>query len=249
MNRVNRNLGALALAVACGVAGGCNGTDDGRRMGDDAGQIVGEVARSVKVDRTTVNQDGRVRYWIENISGQDQEDLVWSVTFHLPPEVKDGLEVPEQGEVTSERGLVLYKDDKARLVEAECPNWTEIRARGKKILSTTLNLQVQQPVPTIARNATERGTVFDGGRLECVGMDPDDLLGKDSTWIEFENVSSRKLLDLELQYVFAGAAARTKWKSIPALAPGQRARVEVDLRGLGLGTDRDFMVKVRQQAL
>lgn len=242
----------LALALAAVPMWGCAAPGDGGgrgAVGDAAGQVIApdNVARIQSVDRSTASRDGRAKYVIENVSGADQEDLVWSVTFWFPPEIRDGIEMPEVSETTGERALVLLRGEK-KAVDALCPDFQRYAAAQKPVLGTRINLQVQQPILTVPRNSDgSPGTRFVANKLECVGM-IDDLYGQSSLWIEFENVSATKLTDLELQIVFPSSGARTKWKSIPSLAPGQRSRIDVDLGGVDVG-DRSFTVKVRQQAL
>jgi hypothetical protein len=219
--------------------------------GDAEGAVLsfgGEpLARIVKKDTSQLGS-GKVRYVLENVSGQNQEDLVWSVSFSLPPgKMTSEIQMREQVETTSERYIVLFKNDKEKALEAECPNFDPSRP----IRGTQLRLGIDAPAMTFARGSDgTSGTRFYGGRVECVGISGEDGLYNDppALWIEFENVSDRKVSDLELQVVFTDTNGRTKWKGLPSMAPGARTRVDVDLAGVDMG-GRAFLVKVRQKAL
>lgn len=233
---------AALAAAACGSSGGGGGS---QYASDAVGQLVApdQVVRIVELDRAELEKDGRVRYRVENVSGKDQLDLVWSVTFQFPSEVRDGMVMPEVSETTSEMPLKLLAGGKSEMLVATCPNYARYASAKIPVLATRLNLQVEEPVRTVARGADGTpGTVFLSGKIECVGME-NDLYGKSVLWLEFQNVTQTRLPPFEVQAVFPETGARTKRKSGSALEPGQRTRVELELDGLDLG-DREFAVKV-----
>jgi hypothetical protein len=241
---------ALALsAAACQSNGDGGGGGGGARSGSDAeGAVLGGGAvRIGKIDRSAAATSGVARYWVDNISGTDQEDLVWSVTFTFPPAKGGGdIELAEEAETTSEKTLVLLRGETAKLLEAQCAAFESRRQAGQAVTGTRLNVMSNPPVLTLARAPGHPGTRF-LGKIECVGQS-DVWASNDEMTIEFENVSTSKAADLEVQVVFTDTRARTAWKAIPPIAPGARAKVVVDLRGVDMGA-RDFLVKVRQQAL
>lgn len=240
-------LAAAFAAAGCGSSGGETGGGGGG-PNDQPGDIVEfggqQVARIVSVDRGTARQDGKVRYVIENVSGRDQEDLVYSVTFAFPPGAMGGdIAMQYELDTTVERGFALFSNDRSKALDAVMPE----ASRAGALLGTKLNLAIEPPALTMSRSASGPGTRFVGNRLECVGQapfedDPSEL------WLEFENVSNQKLSNLEVQILFVDTKARTKWKSMPTVNPGERKRVNPDIRGLDAG-DRRFLVKVRQAAL
>lgn len=234
----------MGLALAACQSNG-EGDGGGVRTGNDAeGAVLIDAVRIAKIDRSTVNQDGKVRYWVDNISGTDQDDLAWSVSFLFPPQKSD-VSVTETAETTSERSLTLLRGDANKLLEAQCGAFAEMKARGQPVLGTRLNVAFSPPVMTLARDANTAGTRF-LGKIECVGQS--NVWEGDQLVLEFENITNAKVSDLELQVVFVDTRAKSKWRAIPAMGPGQRAKVAVDLKGLDMGS-RDFLVKVRQQAL
>ena len=242
-----RALAAAALALcaaACASSEGPAGPDE-RYVSDAPGQLVppDDVVKIVEADRSALEKDGRVRYRIENISGRDQPDLVWSVTFQFPAEVREGVALPEVAETSSETALRLVAGGKSEVLEATCPNYARYATAKIPVLATRFNLAREEPVRTVARSADGTpGTQFLSNKIECVGMTP-DLYGQKIFWLEFQNVSTSKTAPFEVQAVFPSSTARTKKKTGPALEPGQRARVELDLEGVDTG-DREFTVKV-----
>ena len=245
-----RALAAAALALcAAACASGEGGGGGGSKFANDAaGQLVppDEIVKIVEADRAGLEKDGRVRYRIENVSGRDQPDLVWSVTFHFPSEVREGVAMPEVSETSSETALKLVAGGKSEVLEATCPNYGRYAAAKIPVLATQFNLAREEPVRTIARSADGTpGTLFLSGKVECVGMSP-DLYGQKTLWLEFQNVSTAKIAPFEAQAVFPSGGQqnnRTKKKTGPSLEPGQRGRVELDLDGVDMG-DREFTVKV-----
>lgn len=264
------SLHRLALPALCvllaAAAGGC--ASDGEpdddpgasgatrlRGGSDAeGTVLAGAVRITRIDRGTMNQDGKVRYTIENVSGVDQEDLAWSVSFVYPKgDSERDLGVSAVEETTAEKSLVLLRGEKNKVLDAQCGAFADRKARGQQITGTHLNVAPNPPVMTMARDADkgQPGTRFATGRIECVGM-TDIWAPDEQITLEFENVSASKVANLELQVVFIDAAgkpiSRSKWRAIPSMAPGARAKTTVELQGLDMG-DRSFNVKVRQQAL
>jgi hypothetical protein len=252
MNRSTprRLLGAAACALA-GLLAACESNGGGGapgRTGSDAeGTVLAEGVRIASIDRSAMAGEGRVTYRVDNVSGRDLDDLVWSVTFVFPRRSGMGdIQVEEETETTAERPLGLQRGEQGRAVVAVCGAFAERRAMGQQAIGTRLNVASNPPVLTVARAADGTpGTRFAANRIECVGQS-DIWADAESLTIEFENVSGQKVTDLEVQAVFVDTKARTKWKAIPSMAPGQRAKATLDLRGLDLG-GRDFLVNVRMQ--
>lgn len=251
-----RVLAAAALAAgaaACGVIEGGNDGPGTGGSGDNTDDSVGYVlppdgvVKIVEIDRKELQTAGKVRYRVENISGSEQADLVWSVTFVFPPEERGEFLLPEVTEPTSEFPLKLVAGGRSEMLEVVCPNWSKYAQAGTKVKATRLNLAREEPVPARARTGSEPGTYFLSGKIECVGMS-DDLYGQTTLWIEFENVTGSKLPPFEVQAVFAITGARTPKRVGPGLEAGQRGKVELDLAGLDLG-DRSFAVKVNFRRL
>lgn len=253
-------------ALLAAASGGCatdgdSGDEPGggaaartRGGSDSEGALLGDAVRITAIDRSTMNTDGKVRYTVENVSGVDQEDLAWTVSFVFPMgESERELGVSAAEETTAEKSLVLLRGEKNKVLEAQCGAFGDRRARGQQVTGTHLNVTTNQPVMTTARRPETGtpGTRFATGRIECVAMS-DIYAPGDQLTIEFENVSTTKVGNLELQVVFIDAAgkaiSRSKWRAIPAMAPAARAKATVDLAGLDMG-DRSFLVKVRQRAL
>lgn len=246
-------LRAVALAAIAACAAACASTDDengspGNRGPNDAeSAVLAESVQIARVDRSTVNKDGKVRYYVDNISGSDQEDLAWSVSFVFPRgESSSEISVSAEEETTAEKSLILLRGERNKVLEAECGAFAERRSRGQSVIGTRLNMIPNPPVLTLARAPDgSPGTRF-LGRIECVGQS--SIWDGDQLVLEFENVSGGKVTNLELQVVFVDTRAKSKWRAIPPLAPGQRGKVAVDLKGIDMG-ERSFLVKVRQQAL
>ena len=253
---MGRAVAAAALAAAAAACGGIVGGNEGNAGGnggpvtDDAvGKVLppDSVVRILEIDRSQLQTAGKVRYRVENVSGSEQPDLMWSVTFVFPPEESGELLLPDVKESTAEMPLRLVADGRSEFLEAVCPNWTKYSTAGTQVEATRLNMQVEEPVPARARSGSEPGTYFVAGKLECVGMS-DDLYGESTLWLEFENVTATRLPPFEVQAVFGERRVRTPKKGGPGLDPGQRARVELDIAGLDLG-DRSFAVKVNFRGL
>ncbi len=245
------SLGACASGGEGGGGGAATGGYDqaGSRVGDVGGSA---IARVVSVDTSALQTEGKVKYVIENATGTDLEDLLYSVSFHFPPgKVQDEIQVTEEQEASSERPLTLYKNDRQKVIEAVCPNWGGPTRVGK-VRGTSLMIQNEPPVPVLPRTATDSGTRLFNNRLECTAIATRDELDAETPrlWVELENTDAqkRKAADLEIQVVFPNGGTRTKWKSVPTIQPGGRVKVDLDLRGVELG-DKEFLVKVRPQAL
>ena len=239
----------LALSAAACASPDGGGGGSAMRTGSDAeGAVLVDAVRVVKIDRSEMGTAGRVKYTVDNVSGADQEDLVWSVTFTFPPKRATGegeIELPEESETTAERPLRILRGETGRVLDAVCGAFGERTARGQPVLGTRLNVSSNPPVLTLARTASSQGTRFANNRIECVAQS-DIWASAESLTIEFENVSNAKVSDLEVQVLFTDSKARSKWKPLPSMGPGQRAKATLDIRGLDLGS-RDFLVKVRQQ--
>lgn len=251
-----RRLASAAFCVAAAVSlGACQSDGDheggggGRSSSDAEGALLADAVRIVKIDRAAVNTEGRVRYTVDNVSGVDQEDLTWSVSFLFPPrQGESDIAVAEESETTSERSLVMLRGDSGKVLDAVCGAFNERRAAGQPVIGTRLRVAKNEPAFPMARAPGSQGTRF-LNKLEMVSVsniedatDPTELV------LEFENFSGGKVSELEVQAVFPRSGMRTKWKALPAAGPGQRTRAVLDLRGVNIG-DRQFLVKVRQQDL
>jgi len=219
-------------------------------VGDSVGDVVApdRVVRIVEIDRSALEREGRIRYRVQNVSEREQPDLVWTVTFEFPPDARSGWVRPHVAEVTSEMPLRLVSGGRSELLEAVCPNFERYVEMGTPVVATRLHVQVESPVPTRPRSRDgTRGTIFLSGNIECVGM-LEDLHRQESMWIDFENVSQARLPPFEVHAVFTSTKARTPKSGGPALAPGARCRVVLDLRGVD-GSDSWFAVKVNYRRL
>lgn len=238
-------LAATVLAAAACASNGGGGKTGTPQMGDVAGtEALKGVVRIAKVDR---GPDGKVTYYLENISGKLQEDLTYRVYFTYPGGGQGAIEVREFTEISPERDLVLLKGDTAKAV-------TEPNPDPKRTVQTTkIEVQDSPPVGVVARDASGSGTPLLNGALECVGLSPEeDRFGDSPTlWIEVENVSGKAISGLEAKAVFVGSADKkqSKWTGVKDLKPGARARVEFNLAGLGRLSTYTFFVKIRQQSL
>ncbi|MCE9634739.1 MAG: hypothetical protein K8T90_03450 [Planctomycetes bacterium] len=248
---------AVALCAASAVSlGACASDGDGgssggggRSSSDAQGALLADAVRIASIDRNAVNTEGRVRYVVDNVSGADQEDLTWSVSFLFPPrQVESDISVAEESETTSERSLVMLRGDAGKVLDATCAAFNERRAAGQAVIGTRLRVAKNEPAFPMARSAGSPGTRF-LNKLEMVAVsniedasDPTELV------LEFENISGSKASELEVQAVFPRSGMRTKWRALPAAGAGQRTRAVLDLRGVNIG-DRQFLVKVRQQDL
>lgn len=238
----------LILLGACASNGG--GAEGGAGNGHPTGgDVDGKIALPgvVRIAKVAHAPDGKVTYYLENISGKVQEDLTYWIDFSYPAVGNGAIEIREDHRVTPERDLVLLKSDLDKPVTESNPE------PGKKVESTKITVQDSPPVAVVARDASGSGTPLLNGALECVGLSPEeDRFGDSPTlWIEVENVSGKAISGLEAKAVFVGSADKkqSKWTGVKDLKPGARARVEFNLAGLGRLSTYTFFVKIRQQSL
>jgi hypothetical protein len=239
---------ALAAALAGCKAGGQTTSASGRI--DSAGEPLPGIVKIVGVDS---GADGRITYRLENISGKVQEDLSYRIAFRYPETETSAFKLYEW-DAAPLRDLVLLKSDTAKEVSADNPR------PGQKVLETKLTVENTPPVDTVARagGAAGTGTLFLERSLECTAMANEDEVRAGTLWIELENVSSKKVSEMEARVVFidivdrAGTSrkqAETKWTPLADLDPGARGKVNFDLSGLGRVGSYKFLVKIRQQSL
>lgn len=207
------------------------------------------LARVVEIDTSRLAAAGIAGYVVDNVSDRDHEDLEFTITYHFSPTPQAGPLTMNDVEATAERPLTLFRSDRRKRLDGTCPGWTPERAT--RLRGTTLRLVDSLPAALIARGPGPGTTLFNG-RLECIAMATAGELDSPSPrlWVELENIDprSRRASDLEAQAVFPSTGARTKWKSVPTIAPGQRARVEFDLKNVPMG-DRECALKIRPQTL
>lgn len=246
----------VAVAALVPLLAGCQGGSAGPvvidtdSMSDRAGdEPLPSIVRIKSVDRAP---DGTARYVVANISGRDQEDLAYFISFFFPspPEEDDRVAIKKLGdrETTPQRDLVLLRGTE-REISAQNPR------PGAPCLGTTIDVVNNEAVPVVMR-ADTAGTLFLNKSLECVAMSgEDDLRVSKKLWLEFENVSGRPVSEIEAKAQFhdPGAAnakvAETKWMTLRDVQPQQRTRVEFDLSALPRLSNTIFLVKIRQQSL
>ncbi len=98
-------LAPLALVAAAFAVQGCNSTGGGgggttgssapnvatSSEGDSEGDVLaGGRLRIARIDASTLNTDGTVRYFLENLSGKLEEDIIYSVQFFHPAAADTG---------------------------------------------------------------------------------------------------------------------------------------------------------------
>ena len=256
---------SLALALALLVPAGCaatpaaEGTAATEFSSDAAGdQPVPGVVRIDRVDRSTLATDGTVRYYLDNVSGEDQENLTARVIFYYPPTQQSDIALPFDTDVTEEKSIALFRGQGGFEFAAASRAFTERQAAGESILATRIELIVEELVQTVARDDTSPGTLLLNGQLECVGISPWELRsgmegGDPQLWLELQNVSAQRVSNVEVRVVFFDGdedvrKAETAWAKLPALAPGERARATIDLAGIDLTQARRwrFFVRTRQ---
>lgn len=248
-----KSISAVLAALALTALAGCQSPGDAADTGPAAGSMndhngdepLRGIVRIKNVSRTA---DGSVKYLVENISGRDQEDLGYFVSFFFPAEEKTVVKKVGDRETTPQRDLVLLRGSE-REITAQNPR------PGVLCLGTTIDVLNNEAVPVVTRGDNP-GTLFLNRSLECVAMSSeDDVRESKKLWIEFENVSSRPVSEIEAKAQFhdPGAAnakvGETKWTSVRDVQPKARTRVEFDLSSLGRLSNRIFLVKVRQQSL
>lgn len=236
---------ALGLAAA-GCKGGQTQTADASGRIDSSGEPIPGVVRIVGVDHAA---DGRVTYRVENISGKLQEDLAYRIRFRFPPTGNSAIEIRDDWETTAIRDLVLLKSDTAKEISADNPR------PGSEIKETILNVENTPPVGAVARDAGPpgSGSLFLERALECVKMAGEDEVRAGKLWIEVENVSGRRVTELEARAVFVDGdgvkQAESKWIGMRDLEPAARGRVDFDISQLGRVAVFTLLIKVRQQSL
>ncbi len=199
------------------------------------------VVRIVDVDRSTLQDDGTTRYYVENLTNALVENLVFSVAFYYPPGsnlAPGALRLPYESVGTPEQFLNLQPSDSQRVIVASCPEFLTRRARGASIASTRLTVYVEAPALPLPRTDGARGSTFVGGAIELTGCLDDGLYDTPpSLSLEFENVSQRAV-DTEIRVIFLEpdghtTAGATAWQRLDVISPGARRRVDVDLSGAG----------------
>jgi hypothetical protein len=243
-------LAASALAlVACDSSSGSRGAAPlAEAKSDQAGEE--PLAGVVRIKSVTRAPDGGVRYVLENISGKDQEDLSYFISFLFPSQVGTAITMLGDREATPQRDLVLLRGTEKELAAGN-------PRPGTASQGTRIDVFSNEAVPVVARSAGEPGTLFFNKTIECVAMAPeDDQRGANPRlWIEFENVSANSITDIEAKVQFHDPSAgnrkvgETNWTPLSNLSPHQRARIDFDLSGVGRISNRIFLVKIRQQAL
>ena len=241
---------SVVTVVLAAALLGCGSSKQSRSAGgilDSSGEALPGVVQIVGVEH---GADGKVTYKLSNISGRVQEDLSCSIAFRYPDTAQSAM-VLHEWQPTPLRDLVLLKSDTAKEI-------TEANPRpGQKVLETKLTVESTPPVDTVAREQGPpgSGTLFLPERsLECVTMAGEDDVRAGKLWIELENVSAKRVSDLEARVVFIDVdrqgtsrkQAETKWTPVAELDPGKRGKVEFDLAGLGPVGSYKFLVKIRQ---
>ena len=233
----------LAAALAGCKSGGQTTSASGRI--DSAGEPLPGIVKIVGVDS---GADGRITYRLENISGKVQEDLSYRIAFRYPETETSAFKLYEW-DAAPLRDLVLLKSDTAKEISADNPR------PGSEIKETILNVENTPPVGAVARDdgPPGSGSLFLERALECVKMAGEDEVRAGKLWIEFENVSGRRVTELEARAVFVdgdGAKqAESKWIGMRDLEPAARGRVDFDISGLGRVAVFTLLIKVRQQSL
>lgn len=243
----------IALSAALLLVAGCSSdgaTRDSQVVlgskNDNAGdEPIKDVVRIKSIDRSP---DGSVRYVVENVSGRDQEELAYFVSFFFPADETSAIKQEGVRDTTPMRDILLLRGAE-REVTAQNPR------PGAPCLGTTIDVVNNEAVPVVTRGDTA-GTLFLNRALECVAMSTeDDVRVQKKLWLEFENVSSRAISEIEAKAQFhdpgAGNAkvGETKWTRVKDVQPRQRTRVEFDLASLGRLSNTIFLVKIRQQSL
>lgn len=251
-------VGALVVVSAAALAlPGCNSGDG---VKTDTGPVAGSMndhagdeplAGIVRIKNVERSADGAsAKYMVENVSGRDQEDLAYFVSFFFPATKGSAIDTVGDRETTPQRDLVLLRGT-SREITAVNP----YPRPGQVCLGTTIDVVNNEAVPVVTRGDTA-GTLFLNKSLECVAMSGEDEVRESKKlWIEFENVGTRAISEIEAKAQFhdpgAGNAkvGETKWTNVRDVQPKQRTRVEFDLASLGRLTNKTFLVKVRQQSL
>lgn len=243
---------ASISAVSCNSTGSASGSGGGaaaRVVGEpDAPgtQVLPGVVTIADIDRSAMNTEGIVRYYIDNVSGEDQEDLVYFVQFFRPP-TASGIKIEFLSEPTTETPLVLFKSDRRREIAVR----SDDAATWKDISTTRLTVNKMEAVPTVAREGSQSGTTFLNGALECTGFQGDFFQAEPALALELTNVSEKPATDLEIRVVFKDGKNRkeTDWKRLAPMKPGQSMDVSFDLSGMGREVRGICWVQVRPAPL
>jgi hypothetical protein len=240
--------GLALTALSLGACAGDGASRSGAQVrGDAPGEVV--LPGKVRIARIDRQPAGRVTYYLENIAGSLQEDLSYHIDFLYKPVVGSAIEIREDRNTTPERDLVLLKGDAAKQCAADNPR------PGVEYITTQISVSESPPIAVVARDASNRGTLFLNGALECVGMSSEDDIRAGTLWIEVENNSNRPVSELEAKAAFVDQMvgtkhAETKWTPVKDLrGEGDRARIEFNLAGLGKVSQYTVLVKIRQQSL
>jgi hypothetical protein len=219
------------------------------------------IVRIAQIDRSAAATSGVVKYYIDNVSGQLQEDLSWNVVFMYPPRQRGvNVVLPYDSDVTASKDLEMVGGQRGVVLTATSTEFASRTAAGEQLLATRLVVQKIELVPMVERDpVTGPGTKVLSGRLECVGLSPaDDRIIKNppELWIELENVSSQPVEDVEVKAVFMSSDGRTRagetgWHAISSVQPGQAQRVTLDLSRINRSVARtgSFVVKVKLKEL
>ena len=245
-------------AVACSATGPAKGDKTTYRDDVAGGEPLAGVVQIVSIDRSTVNTDGTVRYRVKNLTQQDQETLSARVIFYYPPSEGSDIALPYEADVIDVK-LPLFKGQDNYELVATSEAFAERSAAGEAVLATELDVTLEVLVPVLARTAAAPGTRLLNGRLECVGISPEDArLGLDGTkpelWIEFENVSAKAVRNVQVSAVFMDTrgdvtTGETGWTRMSRVEPGERRRVELNLEGAGVVRNRPFLVRMKKGSL
>ncbi len=250
----------IALAAAAALSACASNAEQSpatQATSDAAGaELANGAVRIASVDRSTLQTDGSVRYVLDNASNEDQEHLTARVVFYYPPTGTGSIALPFDTDVTDEIGVLLFKGQRGYELRATSRAFADRKAKGDQVLATRLDVQVEELIPTTARDGGVGGTRLLNGQLECVGIASEDLRnGLDGAapefWVEIENVAGRAIGNVEARAVFIDGVrgvrtGETKWSKVPRLEPGSRVKVPFDLSGAGEVRNRPFVIQVRQ---
>lgn len=252
----------VLVAVHCVVPAGCTGRSTHPEpapsteppavagpVGDTVGTVLAEGRlRIVAIDRSRLETEGEVTYRVVNIAGRGG-DFSTCIQFHGDPRPPyPSPDLVETLIATSAKFTVHLAGGEETSVTERCA--APAGAQGDRPATaqprtTRMVATFELPELTVARNAStgQRGSTFVNGKLECVGLSDlwDDASGLE---VHLENVSSERIPGLfEVSAIFVDTGERCAPNALPALAPGQVARVRLDLTGVALG-GRAFRVRV-----
>ncbi len=261
---MKRTVAAIVMTTAmAGLLVGCSSTTDNggatpantlKVPVDRAGESpLDGVIKIVDIDRSTMNKDGVVRYYVENLTGDLVENLVYTVMFTYPaaPNKERGaIDLPFESVGTPEQFINLAPADTRKEIAVVCPEFEQRAALGQKIQSTKLTVFEDAPAPAVVRTRSSAGSTFFGGALELVGLANDELYNNPpSFWIEIENIS-RASANCEVKVIFLELdgktmSGQTKWQPLGAIQPGTSKRKDIDLTGAGRVKGKGFWIKAR----